>query len=164
MTSRRQVLTVVGSGLVLAPLVAWVSGPAAARPTGPFPVAYDDAEWRARLSDDQYRVLRRGATERPGTSALTHEMRDGVFVCAGCGQRLFASATKYDSGTGWPSFQAPLDGAVGTAVDRSYFMVRVEVYCARCGGHLGHVFEDGPPPSGRRYCINGAALRFQAGG
>jgi peptide-methionine (R)-S-oxide reductase len=121
-----------------------------------------DAEWRASLAPEAYRVLRQHGTERPGSSPLNHEKRSGRFVCAGCGQVLFDAATKYESGTGWPSFYAPVEGAVGTQVDRALFMVRTEVHCANCGGHLGHVFPDGPPPTGLRYCMNGAAMTFES--
>ncbi|MBM3593120.1 MAG: peptide-methionine (R)-S-oxide reductase MsrB [Alphaproteobacteria bacterium] len=126
-----------------------------------FPLERTDAEWRASLAPEAYRVLRQHGTERPGTSPLNHEKRSGSFVCAGCGQALFDAATKYESGTGWPSFYAPVEGAVGTQVDRALFMVRTEVHCANCGGHLGHVFPDGPPPTGLRYCMNGAAMSFE---
>ena len=119
-----------------------------------------DAQWRERLTPEQYRVLRRHGTERAGTSPLDGEKRPGRFLCAGCGAPLFDAATKFESGTGWPSFCAPLDGAVGTETDRSLFMTRTEVHCARCGGHLGHVFPDGPAPTGLRYCMNGVAMRF----
>ena len=125
-----------------------------------YPVQKSEAEWRAALSPEAFRVLRQHGTERAGTSALNAEKRQGSFVCAGCGQPLFDSATKFESGTGWPSFWAPKEGAVGTTTDRSFFMVRTEVHCANCGGHLGHVFPDGPPPTGARYCMNGVALRF----
>ena len=126
----------------------------------PFPIEKPDAEWRAQLSPEAYHVLRAHGTERAGTSPLNREHRAGTFHCAGCGAALFASEAKYDSGTGWPSFWQPIDGSVGTSVDRKFFMTRTEVHCARCGGHLGHVFEDGPPPTGLRYCMNGVALRF----
>ena len=127
-----------------------------------FPLERTDAEWRASLAPEAYRVLRQHGTERPGTSPLNHEKRPGRFVCAGCGPALFDAATKYESGTGWPSFYAPVEGAVGTQVDRALFMVRTEVHCANCGGHLGHVFPDGPPPTGLRYCMNGAAMSFES--
>jgi peptide-methionine (R)-S-oxide reductase len=121
-----------------------------------------DEEWRAELTPEQYSVLRKHGTERPGTSPLNDEHRPGMFHCAGCGLPLFSSDTKFDSGSGWPSFFAPLDKtAVATTVDNSLFMTRVEVHCARCGGHLGHVFPDGPRPTGQRYCMNGVALKFE---
>jgi peptide-methionine (R)-S-oxide reductase len=119
-----------------------------------------DAEWKQRLTPDQYKVLRKHGTERAGTSPLNFEKRRGTYCCAGCGTRLFASDTKFESGTGWPSFWDPLEGAVETTVDRSWFMTRTEVHCANCKGHLGHVFEDGPPPTGLRYCMNGVAMAF----
>jgi peptide-methionine (R)-S-oxide reductase len=125
-----------------------------------FPVTRTDEEWRSRLTREQYDVMRRHGTERPGSCALNHEKRRGVFQCAGCDQPLFRSGEKFESGTGWPSFFDPLPGALGTTVDRSYGMTRTEVHCARCGSHLGHVFPDGPPPTGLRYCINGVALDF----
>jgi peptide-methionine (R)-S-oxide reductase len=124
------------------------------------PAALTDAEWRRRLSPEQYRVLREHGTERAGTSPLNAEKRAGVFRCAGCGQELFDAATKYESGSGWPSFWAPVEGAVATKEDRSLLMRRTEVLCGRCGGHLGHVFPDGPRPTGERYCMNGVALKF----
>ena len=120
-----------------------------------------DEEWRARLTPEQYQVLRKHGTERAGTSPLNKEHREGVFRCAGCGQDLFVSSTKFDSGTGWPSFWAPLEQAVETTTDRAYGMVRTEVHCVRCKGHLGHVFEDGPRPTGLRYCMNGVSLEFE---
>ncbi len=121
----------------------------------------NDAEWRDRLSPEQYRVLRRHGTERPGSSALNQEKRAGTFACAGCGLPLFPSESKYESGSGWPSFYAPLADAVATTEDRTHGMVRTEVHCRRCGGHLGHVFPDGPRPTGLRFCMNGAALDFK---
>lgn len=126
-----------------------------------FPVTKTDEEWKKILTPEQYQVLRKHATERPGSCALLAEKRAGTFSCAGCGQDLFSNDTKFESGTGWPSFQTPLDGALGTTVDRAYGMTRTEVHCSQCGGHLGHVFPDGPPPTGQRYCINGAALNFK---
>ncbi len=121
-----------------------------------------DAEWRNSLSPEAYRVLREHGTERAGTSPLNAEKRQGVFACAGCGKELFLSATKFESGTGWPSFYAPMEAdAVATTEDRSWFMKRTEVHCADCGGHLGHVFPDGPKPTGLRYCMNGVALSFK---
>lgn len=126
-----------------------------------FPVSKTDEEWRQSLTPEQYRVLRRHGTERAGTSELNSEHRSGVFVCAGCAQELFSSAAKFESGTGWPSFFAPLPAAIGTREDRSLLMRRTEVHCGRCGGHLGHVFPDGPQPTGQRFCINGVALRFK---
>jgi len=130
-------------------------------PTETFPVTRTDAEWRAALSPDAFRVLRQHGTERPGTSPLNAEKRAGTFTCAGCGTPLFDAGTKFESGTGWPSFFAPLDGAVGERTDRSFFMTRTEVHCAQCGGHLGHVFPDGPAPTGLRYCMNGVSLAFR---
>src|SRR5262249_19233130 len=126
-----------------------------------FAVAHTDDEWHKLLTPDQYAVLRQAATEQPFTSPVLHEERAGVFACAGCQLDLFSSTTKFDSGTGWPSFWAPLDKAVGTTEDTSFGMVRTAVHCSRCGGHLGHVFDDGPPPTGLRYCMNGIALVFK---
>src|SRR6201992_2654783 len=120
-----------------------------------------DSDWRQALSAARYRVLRQHGTEPAGTSPLNHEKRAGEFLCAGCGAELFASGTKYESGSGWPSFYAPMPAGVETTTDTSHGMTRTEVHCARCGGHLGHVFPDGPRPTGERYCINGAALNFK---
>ena len=128
---------------------------------GGFEFVLDDEEWRARLSTERYAILRRHRTERAGTSLLNAEKRPGRFLCAGCGNALFDAGTKYESGSGWPSFWEPLDGAIGTRTDRTLWMTRTEVHCRRCGGHLGHVFEDGPRPTGLRYCMNGLALDFQ---
>jgi peptide-methionine (R)-S-oxide reductase len=119
-----------------------------------------DAEWQAELTPEQYKIMRCHGTERAGTSPLNNEKRPGMFKCAGCGAELFSSDTKFESGTGWPSFYAPAGDTVGTTEDRTHFMVRTEVHCKNCGGHLGHVFDDGPNPTGQRYCINGASLAF----
>ena len=136
-------------------LAAGVATPA---PTEKLKLSND--EWRKRLDKMQYNVLREEGTERAGSSPLDREKRAGTFVCAACDQPLFASDRKFDSGTGWPSFWAPLENAIGTSEDNTLFMTRTEVHCARCGGHLGHVFEDGPKPTGLRYCMNGTAMKF----
>jgi peptide-methionine (R)-S-oxide reductase len=125
-----------------------------------FEVTKTDAEWREILKPEQFRVLRQHGTERAGTSPLDKEYGEGTYYCAGCELPLFTSNTKYNSGTGWPSFYAPIEGSVETSIDRSLFMTRVEVHCRRCGGHLGHVFDDGPAPTGKRYCMNGVSLKF----
>ena len=164
---RRQLLSVVGATLGLAPIVAWFARPSAAdRATSDlrFPIEKTEEQWRHELTPAAYHVLRGHGTERAGSSPLNHEKRAGMFLCAACGQPLFDSGTKYESGTGWPSFWKPLDDAVGTTVDRSYFMVRTEAHCVRCGSHLGHVFDDGPRPTGLRYCMNGLALAFKPEG
>src|SRR4029453_8961871 len=126
-----------------------------------FPVQHSDAEWRKLLTPEEYRVLPQHGTEAPGSCALLQEKRPGTFACAGCGQPLFEGKTKFESGTGWPSFFDPIPGAVENTEDTSYGMVRTEVHCSRCGSHLGHVFPDGPPPTHLRYCINGVAMNFQ---
>jgi peptide-methionine (R)-S-oxide reductase len=165
MNSRRGLLAGLGACGALAGASALLlsrSGAGSAAAAGRFEVERTDAEWRRLLTPAQYAVLRGHGTERAGSSPLDAEKRRGTFACAGCGLPLFSSATKFDSGTGWPSFWQPLEGAIGTSTDRSFFMTRTEVHCARCGGHLGHVFDDGPPPTGRRYCMNGIALTFEA--
>src|SRR5438105_9313726 len=128
-----------------------------------FDVALSDEDWRQRLTPEQYRVLRQHGTERAGTSPLDKQHGKGIYHCAGCGQPLFDADAKFNSGTGWPSFSAPLEDAVETETDRTLWMVRTEVHCRHCGGHLGHVFEDGPAPTGLRYCMNGVSLDFHAG-
>jgi peptide-methionine (R)-S-oxide reductase len=134
-----------------------------AKAAGDFEVTHSDAEWKKLLTPNQFAVLRQAATERPFSSPLDHEKREGTFACAGCDLPLFSSKTKFDSGTGWPSFWTPLENAVGTTDDKSFGMVRTAVHCRRCGGHLGHVFRDGPPPTGLRYCMNGLAMTFKVG-
>jgi peptide-methionine (R)-S-oxide reductase len=129
-----------------------------------YPVTRTDAEWRALLTPEQYDIMRRHGTEAPGSCALNFEKRAGTFLCAGCDQPLFVSKEKFESGTGWPSFTEPAPGSVETEQDRSLGMVRTEVHCSRCGSHLGHVFPDGPPPTGLRYCINGVAMKFEPKG
>jgi peptide-methionine (R)-S-oxide reductase len=164
MSSRRQFLFALGAAAGIYPVLGLVARPLAGSirmSDDKFPVTKTDEQWHQALSPEQYKVLRGHGTERAFTSPLNAEKRAGTFVCAGCGQPLFSSATKFESGTGWPSFYQPLDGAVGTTTDRSWFMVRTEVHCARCGGHLGHVFPDGPKPTGERYCMNGVAMKFE---
>jgi peptide-methionine (R)-S-oxide reductase len=156
--SRRSFLSLCGLGSASLALAACSGAPAQARG---FPVSRSEAEWRKRLTAQQFAVLRQEATERPFSSPLNAEKRKGVFACAGCGSALYVSRTKYDSGTGWPSFRAAIPGAVGTKTDRKLLYPRTEVHCADCGGHLGHIFDDGPKPTGKRHCINGAALTFR---
>jgi peptide-methionine (R)-S-oxide reductase len=155
--SRRAVLG--AGGLAAAGVAFWSRG--AAEPPEHFPLALSDADWRRRLSPAAFRVLRQDGTEAPFTSPLLNEHRSGLFACAGCNHPAFLSSTKFESGTGWPSFWAPVNQGVATRRDGSLGMERTEVHCPRCGGHLGHVFDDGPKPTGLRYCMNGVALRFQ---
>jgi len=170
MFSRRQFL-VAGSGLGVAALaIAALPKLSAssvliseANAQEVFEVSHSDSEWHRILSDEQYEILREEGTERPYSSELNNEHRDGTFVCAGCALPLFSSASKFDSRTGWPSFWQPLDKAVATRQDRSFGVLREEVHCRRCGGHLGHVFDDGPKPTGLRYCMNGLAMKFEPG-
>ncbi len=156
--TRRALFAAVASVLAGASAWRWWTGSDAEAKA--FEVTRSDAEWRARLTSAQFDVLRGHGTERAFTSPLDREKRAGVFACAGCGLELFSSVTKFDSGTGWPSFYAPLPNAIGTSTDYKLVVPRTEVHCRRCGGHLGHVFKDGPPPTGLRYCMNGVALNF----
>jgi peptide-methionine (R)-S-oxide reductase len=159
MIKRRLLLAGGAVGLAAAYTASWRSTGSQAAES--FDVTYSDVEWRKRLTTVQYAVLRQSDTERPFTSPLLHEERRGTFTCAGCDRDLFASTTKFDSGTGWPSFWTPLQGAVGTTRDTAFGMTRTAVHCSRCGGHLGHVFDDGPKPTGLRYCMNGVAMGFK---
>jgi peptide-methionine (R)-S-oxide reductase len=161
MLTRRQNLFAIAQGLAVVGMAPFARSGAQAAEV--FEVTHTDAEWKKLLNPNQFAVLRLAATERPYTSPLDKEKREGTFACAGCDLPLFSSKTKFDSGTGWPSFWAPLENAVGTEDDRSFGMVRTSVHCHRCGGHLGHVFKDGPRPTGLRYCMNGVAMTFKAG-
>jgi peptide-methionine (R)-S-oxide reductase len=161
MLTRRQNLSAAARGFALFAM-ARLGLVSAAEAAETYEVTHTDAEWKKLLSPNQFAVLRLAATERPYTSPLDKEKREGTFACAGCDLPLFSSKTKFDSGTGWPSFYAPLENAVGTTDDRSFGMVRTAVHCHRCGGHLGHIFKDGPPPTGLRYCMNGIAMTFKA--
>ncbi len=158
----RRTILGIGGAAMCGGVALLVGGPRVEAQAERFAFTLPDAEWRRRLSPRQYAVLRGHGTERAGSSPLDGEHRRGVFHCAGCHQALFSSTTKFDSGTGWPSFFRPLPRAVGTRVDGGLAMRRTEVHCARCGGHLGHVFPDGPPPTGQRYCMNGIAMTFRA--
>jgi len=164
MVTRRQILLgTAGVAIVAAAgfgVVRWVTSRATAANKEGFEVTKTPEEWKATLTPEQYAVLREADTERPWTSPLNKEKRSGTFVCAACALPLFKSETKFESGTGWPSFYAPIEGNVGVEQDFSWGMLRDEVHCRRCGGHLGHVFNDGPKPTGLRYCINGVALDF----
>ena len=161
MIDRRQLLIKAAGSALLINAAAEASAFAASTSGERFEVTLSDAEWRKRLTPEQYAVLRDQSTERAGTSPLDREKRRGVFVCAGCNLDLYRSEDKFDSGTGWPSFVRTIKNAVRTSIDRSLFSVRIEVHCRRCGGHLGHVFDDGPAPTGKRYCMNGIAMKFR---
>ena len=160
MLSRRTLMGVGAGGLIVA--LYGRDAASAAGAAQSFELTRTEDEWRKLLTADQFAVLRRSGTERPNTSPLLHEKRKGTFACAGCALELFSSDTKYDSRTGWPSFWAPIENAVGTTEDKSFGMTRTAVHCRRCGGHLGHVFKDGPRPTGLRYCMNGVAMTFKA--
>ena len=160
--ARRSFLAWLGT-VSLLPLASACGAASAKAKAKAYQVSHTDAEWRKLLTPRQYTILRKEGTERPGSSPLNKEHRKGTFVCAADRNPLFASAAKFDSGTGWPSFWKPLAGAIGTSSDRSLLMERTEVHCAKCGGHLGHVFKDGPQPTGLRYCMNGDAMLFVPG-
>ena len=159
MTRRHVLFAGVGGAAMAAVFKGWM--PAADAAEGTFEITKSTEEWRKLLTPEQFAVLRGHGTERPGSSPLNKEKRAGIFTCAGCDLPLFSSETKYESGTGWPSFWKPLDNAIGTTDDFKLIVKRTEVHCRRCGGHLGHVFDDGPQPTGLRYCMNGVALKFE---
>jgi peptide-methionine (R)-S-oxide reductase len=160
MTRRTLGLGGLGAAAAGLGLSRLMGGGSEAKEARTFPVSRSDEEWKKTLTPEQYRVLRGHGTERAGTSPLDREKRRGTFVCAACAQPLFTSDTKFDSGTGWPSFFRPIEGAVGESQDNTLWMTRTEVHCGNCGGHLGHVFPDGPPPTGLRYCMNGVSMKF----
>ncbi len=162
--NKRQFL-LMGTALGVGSLMARTGlSQAASSGGGSFEISHSDAEWRSMLSQARFNVLRKEATERAFTSPLNNEKRAGTYHCAGCELPVYSSETKFDSGTGWPSFYKSLPGAIGTRIDRSLFMTRTEVHCRRCGGHFGHIFDDGPPPTGKRHCLNGLALTFKPKG
>ncbi len=161
-TDRRTFLTRSATVLGGLTVTACFSGVGEAKASERYPVTKTEAQWRAQLGTAAFTVLRKDGTERPYSSPLNAEHRAGVYVCKGCANRVYSSKTKFESGTGWPSFYAPLAGGTGTNTDRSLGTARTEVHCARCGGHLGHVFDDGPKPTGKRYCMNGVAMTFRA--
>ncbi len=162
--SRRNLLVFLSASAAMTAAAACSAAPAGKAKAAQtvFPVRHTEAEWRKLLTPDQFYILREEGTERPGSSPLLGEHRAGTFVCAADGNPLFTAKTKFESGTGWPSFWQPIKGSIGTTRDTSFGVVRTEVHCAKCGGHLGHVFDDGPPPTGLRYCMNGAAMKFRA--
>ena len=161
MLTRRYVFLASASALALFGANRFYGFPPSSKAAETYEVVHSDAEWRTLLTPAQYIVLRQQGTERPYSSPLDREKRQGTFACAGCDLPLFSSTTKFDSHTGWPSFWQPLDNAIGTSQDRLFGMVRTEIHCRRCGGHLGHVFNDGPQPTGLRYCMNGIAMTFR---
>lgn len=157
-STRRSLLSWLGAGTGLVVLAGCGSNKAEAKT---FPVSKNEAQWRQKLTKAEYTVLRQEGTERPYSSPLNSEKRAGTYTCAGCGNAVYSSKTKFESGTGWPSFWQALSGGVGTSTDRKLGYARTEVHCARCGGHLGHIFNDGPKPTGKRHCINGVAMDFK---